>query len=81
MPKNPLPPLQFPPGAQLPRTLRETYAQALLAAETTYRETQAALARDDSNQNRARYARALYEYDRLQATFPFIAAGRGDAQA
>ena len=81
MAKRPPPPPQFPRGAKLPRTLKETYAEALRAAETTFRETQAALARDDSNENRARYAKALYDYDGLQAAFPFIAAGSGDAQA
>ena len=42
MPKRPPPPPQFPRGRQLPRTLKETYAEALRGAETTFRETQAA---------------------------------------
>ncbi len=80
MPK-PLPlRLQSPIGSPLPRTLREAYAEALRAAEVEFRGAQDALRADDSNEARARYARALAEYDKLQGQFPFIAAGAGDVE-
>ncbi len=78
--KPPPPRLQGVAGGPLPRTLRETYAEALKSAELEYRAAQAALGGDDSDQARARYARALAEYDKLQAQFPFIAAGAGDVE-
>jgi hypothetical protein len=65
----------------LPRTLKETYAEALMHAEREYRAAQEAVKADDSNENRARYARALCGYDLLQGMFPFVAAGAGDAEA
>ncbi len=78
---KPLPPrLQVPAGGPLPRTLREVYAEALKAAEFEYRMAQSELDLDDSNAARARYARALAEYDKLQAQFPFVAAGAGDVE-
>lgn len=61
-------------------TPRETYAEALKAAELEYRTAQAALTGGDEAA-RARYARALAEYDKLQAQFPFVAAGAADAEA
>lgn len=73
------PPLWQPPaGWPLPKTNREAFADALGEAEREFRAAQAALAQDDSNENRARYARALAYYDELQGTFPFVAAGFGD---
>ena len=47
----------------MPKTLSEAYAEALRAAELEYRTAQAALATDDSNEARARYAVALAAYD------------------
>ncbi len=79
MPK-PLPPRlqvpadQIPAKHALPLPLREVYAEALKAAELEYRTAQA-------SGDPARYARALAEYDRLQAAFPFVAAGSGDVEA
>lgn len=70
-----------PQAARLPMTPREAYAAALESAEVEYRTAQAALALDDSNQARGRYARALYDYDRLSAMFPFVAAGAADVKA
>ena len=82
MRKTPPPLLQRPISQDdLPRTLKETYAEALACAEREYREAQQALARDDSDAARARYATALFDYDQIQAMFPFLAAGLGDAQA
>lgn len=81
MSRRPPLPKQVSPGQDVPRLLRETYAEALLQAERAFRESQAVLAADDSDENRARYARALYNYDQLQGMFPFVAAGRGDAEA
>ncbi len=76
-----LPPrLQTTAAQQLPRTRREIYAEALKAAELEYRTAQDALKTDDSNEARARYARALAEYDKLQGQFPFVAAGAGDVE-
>jgi len=43
-----------------------------------FRTAQKAFERDDSNEARARYAKALADYDALQGMFPFIAAGLGD---
>lgn len=77
---KPIPPFQAPAGGQLPRTHREVYAEALKAAELELRAAQAAVGTDDSNENRARYARALAENDKLSAQFPFIAAGAGDVE-
>ena len=72
---------QPPTGAELPKSLRETYAEALKAAERELREAQGALSVDDGDDARARYARALMNYDVLQGSFPFVAAGACDAQA
>ena len=70
-------PFQAPTGGELPRTLRETYAEALKDAEREHRAAQAAmLAYEPGAQER--YARPLYDYDRLQGMFPFVAAGAGD---
>lgn len=75
MTRKPPPPLQGEAGrGELPRTLRETYAEALKAAEREYRDAQA-------SGDPARYARALAEYDALQGAFPFVAAGLGDVEA
>lgn len=73
--------LQIPPGSPIVASGREAYARALEAAEREYREAQAALQRDDSDAARARYAKALADYDHLQGMFPFVAAGAGDVQA
>lgn len=82
MPKKPPPRLQAPAGPELPRAVREVYATALLEAEHELRAAQAAVRLDDCNANRERYALALATYDRLQGSFPFIAAGlSGDAEA
>ena len=51
----------------------------LKRAEREYRNAQVAVGEDDSNENRARYSRALYEYDQLQDMFPFVRAGACDA--
>lgn len=75
MPLKRPPVFQPPAGWPLPRTTREAFAAALMDAERALREAQAALALDDGNENRARYARALVFYDRLQGAFPFMAAG------
>lgn len=80
MPEKPLPPrLQHPAGA-MPQLLREVYADALKLAELEYRTAQAALAENSDDAARSRYARALADYDRLQAQFPFVAAGLGDIE-
>ena len=68
------------PEARVALTLREVYAAALMSAEHEYREAQSTQAKDDSDPARARYARALAEYDKLQGQFPFVAAGLGDAE-
>lgn len=83
VPKNPSPPFQ--PSSDFaregPSTLGEIYAAALMEAERGLRNAQTALSSDDSNESRARYAKALYDYDQLQCVFPFIAAGlAGDAE-
>jgi hypothetical protein len=72
--------LQQPISWKLPRTLREAYAETLNLAEREYRDAQTALGPDDSDATRALYARALAEYDKLQAVFPFVAAGSGDVE-
>lgn len=77
---KPIPPFQPPAGGELPRTHREVYAEALKAAELELRAAQAAVRANDSNENRARYARALAENDKLAAQFPFVAAGAGDVE-
>jgi hypothetical protein len=59
-----------------PRTHRETYAEALKAAELEFRTAQAGL--DGTDASKARYAKALATYDSLQGAFPFVAAGAGD---
>jgi hypothetical protein len=76
-------PLQRPSGAaRLPRTVKEIYAEALKRVERELREAQEAVQRDDSEANQTRYCKALFEFDRLQATFPFLAAGfTDDAEA
>lgn len=60
------------------RLTREVYAEALKAAELELRTAQAEFARDDSDANRDRYAQALFDYDRLQGMFPFVAVGAGE---
>lgn len=77
---KPIPPYQAPAGGPLPRTLRETYAEALRLAEVELRAAQAAVAATGSDEDRARYARALAEHDKLSAQFPFVAAGAGDTE-
>lgn len=65
--------LQSPLAERLPSTRQQAYAEALKAAELEFRTAQTA-------GDPARYARALAEYDKLQAMFPFVAAGAGDEQ-
>lgn len=77
---KPISPFQPPAGAELPRTLREVYADTLGAAERELQAAQLAVRADDSNENRARYARALAEHDKLSSQFPFVAAGAGDTE-
>lgn len=78
---KPLPPrLQGTADMSLPHTLREAYAEVLKAAELEYRTAQAALATDGSDDARARYARALAEFDKLQAQFPLVPRGAGDEE-
>jgi len=72
------PPFQTPMTAELPKTRREIYAESLRLDEREFRDAQKALEGDDSNESRARYAKALADYDALQGMFPFIAAGLGD---
>lgn len=72
---------QGPLGGKPPRTHREVFAEALKQAEREYREAQEAMKADNSDAARLRYARALYRYDRLQASFPFVAAGLADVRA
>lgn len=74
-------PLQAPRGGQLPQTNKETYAEALKLAQRELHEAKAALQAGDCDATRARYARALYDFDRLQAMFPFVLAGGTDVQA
>lgn len=76
--KKPASPLQVTAAWPTPRTHRETYAEALKAAELEFREAQAGL--DESDASKARYATALATYDRLQGAFPFVAAGAGDEE-
>lgn len=60
---------------KLSRTNREAYADMLADCERELRAAQEALRADDSNENRDRYAKAVFAYDRIQGQFPFIAAG------
>ncbi len=73
--------MQLPVGSALPLTSRVAYAEALKRAELELREAQAAVSGDDSNENRERYARAVFEHDQLSGMFPFVAAGLGDEEA
>jgi hypothetical protein len=59
----------------LARTVKEIYAEALDAARRDFEEAREAVQRDDSKSNQTRYCEALFKLDRLQATFPFLAAG------
>jgi hypothetical protein len=76
-------PLQQPIGSgPLPRPVKEIYAEALKRLERELRDAREAVERDDSEANQTRYCKALFEFDRLQATFPFLAAGfTDDAEA
>ena len=81
-------PKKLPPAFQdeagrgpCPKTLRETYAEFLKGVEREYRIAQATVAAHDSDANRARYAKAMRDYDALKGMFPFVAAGLGDVQA
>lgn len=80
MPKRLLPPLQVPVGSPLPRTYREMFAEKMMDAERELRAAQDAVRADDSDENRARYAKALGVQNELEAMFPFIAAGAGDEE-
>ena len=60
MTKNPRA-LQVPASWPTPRTHRETYAEALKAAELEFRTAQAGL--DGTDASKARYAVALATYD------------------
>lgn len=74
-------PLPQPPvGWPLPTTNREEFARLLGLMEAEMQAAQQALAADDSDANRYRYAHALAMYDRVQALFPFAAAGWTDTQ-
>lgn len=73
-----MPPFQYPAGTVAPSTRKAAYAEALKDAELEFRTAQRALNTDDSNEARARYAKALAHYDALQGMFPFIASGLGD---
>jgi DNA-binding helix-hairpin-helix protein with protein kinase domain len=53
---------------------RRALAETLKRAELNYRQAQMALRTDRSEKARARYARALADYDRLQGTFQLTAA-------
>ena len=55
-------------------SLRETFADALLAAEHELREAQAALGLNDSNAARERYAHAMSIFAELEESFPLVAA-------
>ena len=61
-------------------TVRRALAETLKEAELNYRQAQAALATDSSELARARYARALAEYDKLQGMFQLVAAGPGESE-
>jgi hypothetical protein len=54
------------------RTPSEAYAAALKLVERECNEAQAAVGRDDSDENRARCARALYEQQQLKRMLPFV---------
>jgi hypothetical protein len=71
MPKPPPPSQPILDLSAERRSPKESYAEALKLAEREYREAQAAVGKDDSNENRARYARALYEYQQLERMLPF----------
>lgn len=58
--------------------MREAYAEALASAERAFRDAQESLQVDSSDDARKCYAKALAEYDKLQAQFPFVSAGVGD---
>lgn len=74
-------PLSQPPvGWPLPTTNREEFARLMGMAEAEMQAAQAALAADDSDANRHRYAHAVAMYDRVQALFPFAAAGLTDVE-
>lgn len=68
-------------SGELPKTLKETFAEKMMLAHRELVHAQRAVQTDDSDENRARYAKALYDYDQLQGMFPFVAAGAGDVQA
>lgn len=71
---------QPPVGWPLPTTNREEFARLLGLAEAEMQAAQQALAADDSDASRHRYALAVAMYDRAQALFPFAAAGWTDTQ-
>lgn len=71
---------QPPVGWPLPTTNREEFARLLGMAEAELQAAQRALAADDSDANRHRYALALVTYDRVQGLFPFAAAGWTDVE-
>lgn len=71
---------QPPVGWPLPTTNREEFARLLGMAEAELQAAQRALAADDSDANRHRYAHALAIYDRVQGLFPFAAAGWTDVE-
>lgn len=54
--------------------LRAALAEAFRLAELDFRRAQQSLATDSSDEARSRYARALANYDRLQAMFQWLAA-------
>jgi len=59
---------------------RRVLAETLRLAELNYRQAQAALKTDRSEHARARYARALADYDKLQGMFQLVAAGGRDSE-
>ena len=69
---------QGAPGGPLPQLHREALAEKLRLAEIEFRASQRAFETDDSNESRARYAKALAHYDELQGMFPFVMAGMAD---
>lgn len=60
---------------------KEALAAAMLGAERELRLAQAALARDDSNAARARYAKARAECQRLEAALPMVLGQREPGEA
>jgi hypothetical protein len=56
------------------QSLRRALALALKDAELGYRQAQDALARDKSNDARARYAEAIATYNKLQEQFQKLTA-------